>query len=366
MLQFIDPDGNLISDTPLALDRELNLHLLRWMLYLRAFDAAALSLQRTGRISFCNPNSGEEGCQIGSAAALSEEDWVFPSYRTAGVYLYRRRSPLPLLNQLFGNAADLSHGRQMPMHFGDKSVRFFSVSSPVGTQITQAAGFACAAKLDKKSSAIAISYFGDGATSTNDFHAGLNLAGVLRAPVIFFCTNNQYAISVPVRRQTASESIAVKASAYGFTGTRVDGNDVLAVYSAVKDAAARCRDGQGPVLIEAVTYRAGAHSSSDSPAHYRSSDEEASWAAKDPVVRCRKFLQAREWWSAEWEAAVKAEQSADIQEAISAAEQTPGPDPDTLFQDVWAGSTPSLERQRTRMRRFDLQSHHAKDYRFPI
>jgi 2-oxoisovalerate dehydrogenase E1 component alpha subunit len=366
MLQFLNPEGELAAETPLAGRKEFCLDLFRWMHFVRAFDAAALSLQRQGRISFCNPSTGQEATQIGSAAALSREDWVFPSYRVAGIYLYRNGSPLPLFNQLYGNAADLSRGRQMPMHFADRSVRFFSVSSPVGTQITQAAGLAYAAKI-RRDPVVAIAYFGDGATSTNDFHAGLNLAGVLRAPAIFFCDNNQYALSVPLRRQTASQSIAAKAAAYGITGVQVDGNDVLAVYTATRDAAQQCRGGCGPVLIEAVTYRAGPHSSTDNPSFYRSPEEEAAWKDKDPLLRCRRFLQKQRWWSDAWEEAIRSEQAACLQDAIAKAERTPAPAAESLFEDVWAERPPRLERQCQRMREsLGVEENHDKDYRFPI
>lgn len=366
MLRILDADGNLVADTPAAADRALCLELFRWMLYVQAFDAAALSLQRWGKISFCNPTTGEEAGQIGSACAISDKDWVFPSYRVPGVYLYRKKSPLPLFHQLFGNAADLSRGRQMPMHFGDPAVRFVSVSSPVGTQITQAVGLAHAARL-RKDPVVAVAYFGDGATSTNDFHAGLNLAGVLRAPAIFYCSNNQYALSTPLARQTAAPSIAAKALAYGIEGVQIDGNDALAVYTATREAAERCRSGGGPVLIEAVTYRLGPHSSTDNPGFYRAPAEEAEWKPKNPILRFRRFLEKKGWWTTTWEDGVRSEQDTAIREAIAVAERGPQPGPETLFDDVWAEPEERLERQRQRaLSGSGANRTNGDDYQFPI
>ena len=346
MFQLINEEGDFVGDTALKPGEALCREMFRWMLYVRAFDTEVLALQRAGRISFCNPSTGQEANQIGTACALAPEDWIFPSYRVAGVYLYRKGSPLPLLNQLYGNDCDLSRGRQLPMHFGDKAVNFLSVSSPVGTQITQAVGFSWAAKL-KGQPVVSIAYFGDGATSTNDFHAGLNLAGVLRSPTIFYCENNQYALSVPIHRQTASKSIAAKGVAYGISGVQVDGNDVLAVYAATCRAREQARSGQGPTLIEAVTYRQGLHSSTDDPSLYRPSEEERKWKSNDPILRCRQFLQKQGWWSADWEEQALSEQRSQMAQAISEAERNPPPPPGSMFDDVWASMPPGLAaRQR--------------------
>lgn len=344
MFRLIDIEGELAGDPALVPDERTCRELFRWMLYVRTFDSEVLALQRAGRISFCNPSTGQEANQIGTAAALAPGDWVFPSYRVAGVYLYRKGSPLPLLNQLYGNSRDLSRGRQLPMHFGDRSVNFVSVSSPVGTQITQAVGLSHAARL-RKLPIVAIAYFGDGATSTNDFHAGLNLAGVLKTPTVFYCENNQYAFSVPLHRQTASESIAVKGVAYGVRSVRVDGNDAFAVRAATLEAVESAREGEGPVLIEAVTYRRGLHSSADDPALYRSTEEVEAWEANDPVSRCREFLRRRGWWSAEWEDEVTSEQTEEVRRAADEAEAQPPPPPESMFEDVWAVMPKRLEDQ---------------------
>jgi pyruvate dehydrogenase E1 component alpha subunit len=348
MLQLIDLEGNFIADTNLRPSEALCREMFRWMLYVRTFDTEVLALQRAGRISFCNPSTGQEANQNGTACALAPEYWVFPSYRVAGVYLYRKGSPLPLLNQLYGNDRDLSRGRQLPMHFGDKAANFLSVSSPVGTQITQAVGLSWAAKL-KRQPVVSIAYFGDGATSTNDFHAGLNLAGVLQSPTVFYCENNQYALSVPMHRQTASKSIAAKGVAYGIPGVQVDGNDVLAVYTATRRAAEHARSGQGPTLIEAVTYRQGLHSSTDDPSLYRPPEEAERWKGNDPILRCRQFLQKQGWWSADWEEQALSEQRSQMARAIIEAERNPPPPPSSMFDDVWASMPPGLAAQRQRL-----------------
>jgi len=366
MLQVINVEGDFVADGALNPGEALCREMFRWLLYVRTFDTEVLALQRSGRITFCNPSTGQEAGQVGSALALTPDDWVFPSYRVAGVYLYRRGSPLPLLNQLYGNARDLSRGRQLPMHFGDKSVNFFSVSSPVGTQITQAVGLSLAAKV-KGRPVVAIAYFSDGGTSTNDFHAALNLAGVLQTPTIFYCENNQYALSVPLRCQTASETIAVKGVAYGVRSMRVDGNDVLAVYAAVRQAAERARAGGGPTLVEAVTYRQGLHSSSDEPPLYRSAEEEAAWRENDPILRCRKFLQKQGWWSAAWEEELRQEQLASMRSAVREAEANPPPEPESLFEDVWAEMTPRLKAQRRLFSELVREHENdTRDFKFPI
>src|SRR5256886_10146817 len=194
----------------------------------------------------------------------------------------------------------------MPSHYGSKDVHLVTVSSPVGTQIPQAVAAAWAAKI-RKDDIVTLTYFGDGATSEGDFHAAMNFAGVFKPPTIFFCKNNQWAISVPVTRQTASKTLAQKALAYGFDGVRVDGNDLLAVYAVTKAAVDKARSGGGPTMIEAVTYRIGPHSSSDDPTRYRSKEEVDAWAKRDPIERLRKYLELKGLWSKDYEEKLRAE-----------------------------------------------------------
>lgn len=337
------PDNAAPLPHGLTLEQLQSFH--RAMVTIRLYDERALKLQRSGRISFCVTSLGEEATQIGTAAALASTDWVFPSYRQYGVALWRGASVDMLAHQLFGNAADRVKGRQMPCHYSFSDLRFVSVSSVIGTQIIQAVGAAMAAQI-QQSNDIAVTYFGDGATSANDFHSGMNLAGVRRAPVLFFCVNNQYAISLPASRQTASESFAAKGAAYGIPGVQVDGNDVLAVYAATKEAADRARRGEGPTLLELLTYRVAPHSSSDDPTRYRPSQEGETWRAQDPIVRLEAFLTQRYGLPPAQLHHVWEEVREAVQAATRKAEQQPLPDATTLFDDVYAKLPPPLARQR--------------------
>ncbi len=310
--------------------------LYRAMLRVRAVDERMMTLQRQGRIGFYGAATGQEAAVIGSGAALRGGDWVFPALREGGVALLRGYSLDRYVAQCFGNSGDVTKGRQMPSHYADASVRFVSWSSCIGTQLPHAVGMAAAARI-KKSSDIAIAYMGDGATSEGDFHVAMNFAGAWKAPVVFFCQNNQFAISVPVSRQTASETIAVKAKAYGFPGVRVDGNDLLAVYAATKEAADRARNGLGPTLVEALTYRIGAHSSSDDPSRYRDETVTSEWKTKrDPIARFRETLKGEGLWSEADERAARTEYESEIAAAVERVEKLPPPEPETLFDDVFA------------------------------
>ena len=231
----------------------------------------------------------------------------------------------------------------MPVHYAFE--RFVSISSPIGTQIIQAVGMGAAARLQGRKD-IALTCFGDGGTSSNDFHTGLNFAGVWKAPVIFLCKNNGWAISVPLEKQTASSSIAIKASAYGMPGVRVDGNDVLAVYSASSEAAARARAGKGPTLIEALTFRVGPHSSSDDPTRYRDKDLVETWKKKDPIERFKRFLLKAGYLTEKAHAGMWEEAAAEAAGAAKEAEALPPPTVSSMFEDVFAQVPPDLVAQR--------------------
>lgn len=344
LAQVLAPDGSALpeSDPRLAESRCKELYAL--MVRTRALDERGMNLQRQGRIGFYVSCTGQEAAHIGSAAALSDEDWVFPQYREPGIALMRGVPVRALIDQTMGNAADLTKGRQMPCHYSFP-VRYASISSPIGTQIAHAVGTAMAAKI-RGAPIVTMVYFGDGATSSNDFHAGMNFAGVYHTPTIFMCQNNQWAISLPVQRQTASTSIAVKAAAYGFEGVRVDGNDLLAVYGAAREAVDRARAGGGPTLIEAVTYRMHSHSTSDDARRYRNEEEVDEWKKRDPIERFRRYLEWRGIWTAEEEAAVWANARQEVAQAIQEAEKVPQPAPATLFDDVYADVPPHLKEQR--------------------
>jgi 2-oxoisovalerate dehydrogenase E1 component alpha subunit len=243
---------------------------------------------------------GEEATHMGSAAALIPDGVVFGQYREAGVLLYRGFTLSEFMNQMYSNEQDDGKGRQMHVHYGKKSLNFQTISSPLGTQIPQAAGAAYALKLSGKNQ-IAIAYFGDGAASEGDFHAAVNMASTTDSPVIFFCRNNGYAISTPVREQYRGDGIASRGSGYGVDTIRVDGNDILAVYEAVKHARKVCRELSRPVLIEALTYRLGHHSTSDDSSAYRSKDEVKSWGVDGPINRFRMYLENKGLWNKEKE-----------------------------------------------------------------
>lgn len=322
--------------------------LYRYMQLIRAIDHRMLALQRQGRIAFCGLTTGQEAAVVGSGAAIEKDDWVFPALREAGVALLRGFPISRFFAQMFGNAHDVLKGRMQPMHFADRSVNQVSWSSCIATQLPHAVGAAYAMKL-RKDGRVALGYMGDGATSEHDFHVALNFAAVWKVPCVFVCQNNQWAISVPFARQTASDGVAVKAQAYGMPGVKVDGNDVLAVYAAVKQAVDRARVGEGPTLIEAVTYRMGGHSSSDDPTRYRDQAEVAEWQAKDPIARFRSHLESRGLWDEGREKALEESLKTEINAAVKEAEAAGPPQLDTLFSDVYATLLPELARQRAQL-----------------
>ncbi|MHB8351507.1 MAG: thiamine pyrophosphate-dependent dehydrogenase E1 component subunit alpha [Thermoplasmata archaeon] len=317
----------------------------RTMVFARAMDERCLTLQRQGRIGFYVPMQGQEAAQVGSAGALRPEDWIFPAYRELAVALERGIPIQLLMDQFFGSGGDELKGRQMPNHYGYRRFNFVTASSPVGTQITHAVGTAMAAKY-RHQTLITIAYFGDGTTSSNDFHAGLNLAGVFQTPTIFFCQNNQWAISLPRSRQTHSSTLAVKAEAYGIPGVVVDGTDYRAVYAAVATARQRAVDGGGPTLIEAQVYRLGPHSTSDDPKRYRTDQELDEWKARDPLARFKQELMTAKLLNEEQDHALWEAARQEIARAVTQSEATPAVAPLSFFEDVYARLSPALQEQR--------------------
>lgn len=305
------------------------------MRLIRLLDERCMNLQRQGRIGFFGTTTGEEAAVIGSIAAARDDDWVFPALRQGGALLYRGFPLRTYFAHLYGNAESVERGRSMPCHYSDRAHRFVTWSSSMATQLPHAVGMAYGARL-RRSSHVALGYLGDGASSEGDFHVAANFAGVWKVPVVFFCNNNQWAISVPFAKQTASGSVALKAQAYGFPGVRLDGNDVLGVYVATRDAIERARRGDGPTLVEAVTYRIQGHSSSDDPTRYRSQAEVDAWKRRDPLARFATYLRQRGAWDDAREEALVGRLSDAIQDAIAHAEATPPPDPATLVEEVYA------------------------------
>jgi pyruvate dehydrogenase E1 component alpha subunit len=319
--------------------------MFREMVRTRALDERAMRLQRQGRIGFYVPSFGEEAAQIGSAFALGTGDWIAPSYRQPGVALLRGVSPVRLFDNCFGNCDDAALGRQMPVHYSLAPEHMISISSPIGTQIVHAAGVGMAMRI-RNERAVCATYFGDGATSSNDFHTGMNFAGVWKAPVVFLCVNNQWAISLCVSGQTAATTMAQKAEAYGMPGVRVDGNDVLAVYAATRRAVAAARAGQGPTLLELLTFRMGPHSSSDDPSRYRPREEEEAWRGRDPIRRFAAWLESEGILTREAIEGIHAEAETEMAEAAKVSEQKSAPPIESLFEDVYATVPPHLARQR--------------------
>ena len=342
-LQLLDPEGRLVGEAPAVAAEDLR-RLFRHMVRMRLLDQRMLSLQRQGRIGFYGMATGQEAAITGSAYPLRDTDWIFPALRETGVSLWRGTTTREIVCQLMGNSGDVLIGRQMPCHFSDRRVRSVAWSSVIGTQLVHAMGAAWAAQL-RKEDTVCVGYLGDGASSAADFHAAANFAGVFRLPVVFFCQNNQWAISVPLSRQTASEGIAIKAVAYGFPGVRVDGNDLLAVIAAMREAVDRARSGGGPTLVEAVTFRMGGHSSSDDPTRYRDGQLVEQWERRDPLGRLRTWLRASGALGADDEETWSKEIHEEIGAAITEAEALPPPPIESMFADVYATMPPGLAEQ---------------------
>ncbi|HEX5631680.1 MAG TPA: thiamine pyrophosphate-dependent enzyme, partial [Gemmatimonadales bacterium] len=319
-----------------TLDRDLARRLFEGMVRIRVTDARMMALQRQGRIGFYIGSIGEEATVLGTACAMEEHDWIFPCYREHGAALARGMPLVSFICDLLGNGGDVMKGRQMPCHEAWRPGRFTSISSPIATQVPQAVGAAWAARL-KGEDMVAVTYFGEGATSANDFHTGMNFAAVRKVPVVFVCRNNGWAISVPRERQTASETIAQKAIGYGMHGERVDGNDLLAVVAATRRARGRAAAGEGPTLLECVTYRVEGHSTSDDPRAYRPAELVEPWRKKDPILRMRRHLRHRGLLDEEADARLRDEVREEIQRALKEAEAFPQKPPlETLFGDVYA------------------------------
>ncbi|MDA0374452.1 MAG: thiamine pyrophosphate-dependent dehydrogenase E1 component subunit alpha [Planctomycetota bacterium] len=344
MWTVLREDGSIAPDRDPNLPVDTLLHLYETMVRVREFDRRMLVLQRQGRIGFYGPILGQEAATVGSVAALEERDWVFPALREGAAAIMRGLPLHVAIAQLIGNSLDRCKGRQMPCHYTFREGNYHAMSSVIGTQITHAVGAAMAARIRGEDAVIA-GYLGDGATSSNDFHAGMNFAAVYRAPVVLICQNNQWAISVPISQQMASETIAIKACAYGMPAVRVDGNDVLAVYAATREAVERARRGDGPTFLELVTYRRLGHSSSDDPSRYRDEAEVAVWERRDPVERLRRHLDARGLWDSDRETALQDRIAAEVNEAIRQAEAASPTDRNSLVTDVFADVTPQLAEQ---------------------
>ncbi len=305
----------------------------QWMVLARTLDARMLALQRQGRVGFYGAATGQEAVNVAAGLASRPDDWVLPGLREQLVALVRGHPLGTYVHHLFADAKDPALGRNMPCHPTARDVHYVSMSSVIGTQIPHAVGVAHGMRR-RKARAASLAFFGDGATSSNDFHAGMNFAAVFGLPVLFVCTNNQWAISVPVERQSAVPTLAAKAAAYGLAGARVDGTDFFACYEALHRALERIRGGAPAEMLEFVMFRMTAHSSSDDPSRYQPSGWAERAAARDPVGRLELWLSAQGLLPASERARRTAAAETAVREAIAAAEATPPPALATLTADV--------------------------------
>ncbi|OPX19817.1 MAG: pyruvate dehydrogenase (acetyl-transferring) E1 component subunit alpha [Desulfobacca sp. 4484_104] len=342
-LAILSPEGQMDEGwRPSELDDEALLHLYDRMVALRQADLLALNLQRAGRMGTYAPTLGQEAANIGSAALLQAEDWLVPSFRETGAMLLKGVS-LKLIYLYW-------MGCEWGSHFPEE-VRVLPICAPVSTQTLHGVGLSWAAQL-KGENWVTLIYLGDGGTSKGDFHEAMNFAGTFQTPTVFFIQNNQFAISVPRTRQTASATLAQKAIAYGFPGIQVDGNDLMAVYLATREAVARARAGQGPCLIEAQTYRMGPHTTADDPTRYRSEAELKTQERFDPLLRVRLYLENRGLVNPETEATREAQHLKWAQEQAREAEAAISYNPDEIFDYHFAELPPYLAEQKAYCQRF--------------
>ncbi|MES1199248.1 MAG: thiamine pyrophosphate-dependent enzyme [Pseudomonadota bacterium] len=352
LMRVLDFNGQAHGEWDPKLDTDLLRRALRLMLLVRAFDDRMYKAQRQGKTSFYMQSTGEEAVSIAQALALDADDMCFPSYRQQGVLIARGYPLETMMCQIYSNNRDPLKGRQLPVMYSSKEKSFFSISGNLGTQVPQAVGWAMASAY-KGDDRIAVTWLGDGTTAEGDFHAAMTFASVYRAPVILNIVNNQYAIS-SFQGFAGGErtTFAARGVGYGMCSLRIDGNDFLAVYAATKWAIERARGNYGPTLIEHVTYRAGAHSTSDDPARYRPVDEAQAWPLGDPVERLKQHLTALGAWSesdhqdAMEEAVVKVREAGKEAEKAGVLSDEGHPGVETMFEDVYKEMPWHLRRQR--------------------
>jgi pyruvate dehydrogenase E1 component alpha subunit len=333
MFGLVNSDGSVRDRLPITVEDMRDLY--ADMVEARTYDEKSMAMQRQGRLATYAPFRGQEAAQIGAAAALHEDDWVVGTYRDAALN-WRAGYPWRLL--VLGRTGD-ERGGESP-----EGVNVLPPSITVGGHMIHAVGLAWAEKL-QGSERIALTSFGDGATSEGDFHEAMNFAAVFATPTVFLCQNNGYAISYPTAEQTKSKTIAAKAEGYGMPGVRVDGNDVVGVLVAVREAADRARKGEGPSLIEAVTYRMGPHTTADDPTRYRDEAESRDWEDRDPLLRVRRLLEKAGGWTDEWQASLEKAASRVIEEAVEWAEDVPEPTPEQMMGRMFAERSHSPTQQ---------------------
>ncbi|KAJ2950859.1 hypothetical protein O0L34_g5218 [Tuta absoluta] len=349
--RVMDNNGQIIdSREDPNLDKETLLHMYKTMIQLNQMDKILYESQRQGRISFYMTNYGEEGIHVGSAAALSPHDLVYAQYREVGVFLYRGVTVTELISQCYGNHEDPGKGRHMPVHYGSKQHNLVTISSPLATQMPQAVGAAYALKRQPNNDRCVICYFGDGAASEGDAHAAFNFAATLDCPVIMFCRNNGYAISTPTSEQYRGDGIAARGPSLGLQTLRVDGTDPLAVYNAVKQAREITIAHNKPVLIEAMSYRVGHHSTSDDSTAYRSTEEIDKWTKEEyPIQKFRAYLEQKGFWDAETDKATLKEARDLVVRTMQEAEKKKKPHWKEMLEDVYYEMPPRIQKQMQQM-----------------
>ncbi len=336
--QLLKPDGTLAKGAKPSMDEEFLLEALQWMVLSRLYDERVIGLQRQGRFGVFSPGLGQEAAIIGSSMALDpERDWVVPQYREL-MAVVRHGYPLERITATY--MGKTTEATRVP-----EGVNVLPTQVALAAQLPQAAGLAWGLKL-RGLDAVVMAYIGEGGSSEGDFHEALNLAGVQSAPVVFFLQNNQYAISTPRRSQSATPSFALRAQGYGFPGVEVDGNDVFAVYDAAAAAVKRARAGEGPTLIEAVTYRMGFHNTTDNPARYEDAELREEFARQDPIDRVKKYLASIGMWNDDRDREVHSRAADEVERAIKWATEQPGVSPQMLFDNVYARPPARVERQR--------------------
>ncbi|MDT7891460.1 MAG: thiamine pyrophosphate-dependent dehydrogenase E1 component subunit alpha [Thermoproteota archaeon] len=335
LYQILNEEGienkQLLSKINLSNDKLLEMY--RHMLITRILDGWLMKLQRMGKAAIHAPNEGQEAIAVGVAHAAEKEDWFFPTYRDLGLLVAKGAPIREILNRWLANAQDPLKGHEFAI-YGGRKYNMVPTTTPVSVHLAAATGFAHAAKI-KKDKLVVFAFLGDGATSKGDFHESLNWAGVFKLPIVYVCQNNQYAISMPFRRQTASETIAIKSVAYGIKGMRIDGNDILAVYSAIKEARESALNGM-PVLVECLTYRLGSHTTADDPTRYRSQEEVEEMRKKEPIKRFRAFLISKGILSEKEDEQMRKDIEREIEEEVKIAITIPPPPVQAIFEDVYS------------------------------
>lgn len=356
--RVVDQNGDVV-DTSFEPDisEEAIVKMYTDMLYISILDVIMFDAQRQGRLSFYMVSAGEEAVPVGTSSVIDKEDVIFCQYREQGCFRERGFTTKEFMAQLFANTDDLGKGRQMPVHYGSTKLNIHTVTSPLGTQLPHAAGNAYAQRLRRLQNPgdkplITVAFFGEGTSSTGDFHAALNIAATRSCPIIFICRNNGYAISTPSLEQYRGDGIASRGIGYGIDTIRVDGNDIWAVREAVKRARELAlEDGGKPVLIEALTYRVSHHSTSDDSFAYRARVEVEDWKRRDnPITRLRKFMEARGMWDDAREKSAREELRKEILKGIAEAEKKKKPALRTMFEDTYEDLTPDLKEQMAELK----------------